>query len=93
MINSIPSNSELAMSTAFMQTYILKKWLVSTIRRRSSSRINPCMYYESLVWELDKETGKQKNIIDESSCADNELVAFKHHQNISNYFFEYEVRQ
>jgi hypothetical protein len=80
-------------STAFMQTYILKKWMVSTIRRPSSAALAyGRMYYETLVWELNEKEDRVK-IIDESSCYDDEICALKHHQNISRFFLEYETKK
>ena len=80
-------------STAFMQTYILQKWLISTIRRPSSAAMAyEKMYYETLVWELD-ENGQRGKIVDESECPDDEICALRHHQIISEYFLEYQLKQ
>jgi hypothetical protein len=78
-------------STAFMQTFILKKFMVSTIRRRSSAALNPdAWYYETFVWELN-EKGERGKLIDESASPDYEHSALLHHQKISRYFLVYEV--
>jgi hypothetical protein len=73
------------MSSGFIQTYILNKFMVSTIRRQSSARLNPCMYYETLVWELD-ESGKLEEIIGEYESQDWNFGAMLHHLKLVEYF-------
>lgn len=45
------------MSTAFISSYVLERWNVSTIHRQSSACIDPQpWYYETIIWEWNKET-------------------------------------
>ena len=49
-----------------MQTYVFhgkKAWFVSTIDRRSSAQLNPCMYAETLIFEWDKDTRERGEMV------------------------------
>jgi hypothetical protein len=51
-------------STPFISSYVLEKWNVSTIHRESSVMISsPPWYYETIVWEWDKEARRRGKML------------------------------
>ena len=46
-----------------IQSYVVELFFVSTAYRQSSSAINPCWYYETMVFQWDKETRKTGDIV------------------------------
>lgn len=58
-------------------TYINKRYSVSTMYRQSSAMLNPCWYYESIVW---KHSGKDREILSGPHDAGSDAQsAFKTH--------------
>ena len=51
-------------STTLIQSYVLKKWFVSTIHRESSVMESPPpWFYETLVWEWNAETRERGELL------------------------------
>ena len=71
-------------STTLIQSYVKRKWFVSTIRRRSSAMVGPPapMYHETLVWEWNAETRKRGSIIWQGESPDGEMCGLGGHQTI-----------
>ena len=64
------------MSETYLQTYIKRKYFISTIYRESSAFVAvPPWYYETFVWPLD-DKGERGDYIDETDSMKDE---FKHH--------------
>lgn len=73
-----------------LQTHVFYKdrqFFVSTIRRYSSSMLNPdVIYSETMVWELDTETGcRQREILYQTSAGQ---WCIKEHQRVVEALYE-----
>jgi len=55
-----------------IQSYVLERWFVSTTRRQSSAMTEPPAphYYETFVWEWDKNTLKKGRLIEQHDSPD-----------------------
>jgi hypothetical protein len=66
-----------------IQSYVIEKYFVSTAFRKSSARvIDPGYYFETIVWEWNKETKHRGKMIDTHVSGRNEEAALKNHANI-----------
>ena len=67
-----------------VQSYIEEKYFVSTMYRRSSAMTEtPIWYYETMVWEWDKETRQRKpKILDQVDSGGVKDWALKSHFDI-----------
>ena len=62
-----------------MQSYVLEKFFVSTVYRLQCSAMIERWYYETIVFEWDKETRKTGPIIDTHDSGSNPEWAAKSH--------------
>jgi len=69
------------MSKPFMQSYVVQKWFVSTIHRKSSAMIEPPVpwFYETIIWEWDAETGKTGKLVSMRESGRGSIGAAKRH--------------
>ena len=68
-------------SEKVIQSYVLEKWFVSTIRRDSSAAIEPPVhrYCETLIWEWDHETRNMGALIGQTESCSSNLCGIKDH--------------
>ena len=69
------------MSEAFLQSYVLEKWFVSTIHRQSSAMIEAPIpwFYETVIWEWDAETRKRGKLVSMRESGRGPIGAAKRH--------------
>ena len=66
-----------------IQSYLLEKYFISTAHRRESTP-EEIWYYETIVWEYDKETRKQGKMILMEDSGMNKLDSLTNHSKIIN---------
>jgi len=65
---------------SLIQSYVIRKWFVSTAHRQSSAAINdPPWYYETIVWEWDNEKKERGKMIAMSDGKYAKKSALKQH--------------
>jgi len=63
-----------------IQSYVYKKYFVSTAYRKSSAMINsPPWYYETLTWEWNPNTGDLGKILESEDSGGHPNVALENH--------------
>ena len=66
-----------------IQSYVLDKFFVSTAYRQSSAAVsNPPWYYETIIWEWDKETNKLGCLLNTIDSGSGAIQATKNHAGI-----------
>ena len=71
------------MSEKLIQSYVLEKFFVSTIWRESSAMAIPALwYYETIVFEWNRETKECGSIINQEDSGSNKNTAIQNHNNI-----------
>ncbi len=65
-----------------IQSYVARRWFVSTAYRQSSAALNPCWYYETIVWEWDQKTRKRGNLIFTDGGSSAPVIAMRYHAKI-----------
>ena len=65
-----------------IQSYVLEKYFVSTIYRESSCEIPNIWYYETMVWEWDKETRERGEILLQEDSGMSKNIALGNHNRI-----------
>ena len=63
-----------------IQTYYKQKYFISTAYRRASVSCCPDMwYFETIVWEWNKETRETGRMLEQDDSGSSERVALKNH--------------
>lgn len=67
-------------SEKVIQSYVLERWFVSTIRRNCSApEAYDALYCETMVWEWDPETRKVGRLIgQDETCSSDECGVRRH---------------
>lgn len=71
---------EVTRSVPFLQSYT-EVHLVSTIYRRAST-INEMWYYETIVWEYDRNTRKRGELLETYNSGHSMGIALEHHNKL-----------
>jgi len=67
-----------------IQSYLQEGYFISTVYLQSSAPINtPSWYYETIVWEWDKDTRERGKIIEMEDSTSYPDTALKSHFNIA----------
>ena len=69
------------MTEKLIQSYVLERYFVSTAYRRASTA-EPMYYYETIVWEWDKDTKERGEIIETADSSGYYKVALENHLSI-----------
>ena len=70
-------------SHTLIQTYLRRKYFISTIFRRASTP-QEIWYYETIVWEWDNETKERGAILDSMDSGRTETLAIINHAELYN---------
>jgi len=66
-----------------IQSYVLRRWFVSTAYRRSSvCMLDPPWYYETIIWEWDEEARMQGEMLAVKDSGSYPEMAAKNHAGI-----------
>ena len=67
-------------SHQLIQSYVLDKWMVSTIHRASSACLVPeAWFYETIVWKWDRKTRARGDQVFMDDSIDFEIAALEDH--------------
>lgn len=65
-----------------IQSYYKEKYFISTAYRRASVAIHDVWYYETIIWELDKDMKQRGKMISMHDSTSDPILARSHHFDI-----------
>lgn len=70
--------------TTLIQSYVYRRWFVSTIYRRSSVAIESpaSWYFETIVWEWNNKTKQREKMLSTDDSGSSQEQAMLNHINI-----------